>query len=198
MCTAALSDAFTVLRNGGMVVYPTETLYGLGVDVFNSEAVEQVFQLKRRPMNDPLPVAVHSYEAIKRVGVVDTRVRCLFDHFLPGPLTLVIRKKKSVPDVVTAGLEKIAVRVPQHRTALELLEGFGPLTATSANIHGSAPPSTIEGVRRQLSLNKSIVCLDAGELKGKPSTIVDLTNDEPVLLRPGVISLDEVMQVIEE
>lgn len=196
MCKAALSNAFTVLRNGGMAVYPTDTLYGLGADVFDREAVQRVFQLKHRPMNDPLPVAVHSYDAIKQVGFVDERVRRLFDVFLPGPLTLVIKRKKVVPDVVTAGLEKIAVRVPRHEMALNLLEGFGPLTATSANVHGRSPPTTIEGVRRQLSINKSIVCLDAGELRGMPSTIVDVTEEKPVLLRSGEIRMDEVKRVI--
>jgi L-threonylcarbamoyladenylate synthase len=191
-----LSVALKVLHEGDIVVYPTDTLYALGADAFNEDAVKKVFILKKRPFGNPISIAVSSYDSLQKIAFADQRVRRLFDHFFPGPLTLVLKKKRLVPDVVTAGSHKVAVRVPDNNVALDLLDHFGPLTATSANLHGMPVPYTTNNIRKQLSTNAVSVYLDDGRLDKKPSTIVDLTAEEPVILREGIISKDEILRMI--
>ena len=191
-----LSVALKVLHEGDIVVYPTDTLYALGADAFNEDAVKKVFILKKRPFGNPISVAVSSYDSLQKIAFTDQRVRRLFDCFLPGPLTLVLKKKRVVPDVVTAGSHKVAVRVPDNNVALDLLNHFGPLTATSANLHGMPVLCTTNNICKQFSTNAVSVYLDDGRLDKKPSTIVDLTAEEPVILREGIISKDEILRVI--
>jgi len=190
-----LSATLKVLREGDIVVYPTDTLYALGADALNEDVVKKVFILKKRPFVNPISVAVSSYDGLRKIAFADQRVRRLFDHFLPGPLTLVLKKKRLVPDVVTAGSHKVAVRVPNNNIALDLLNHFGPLTATSANLHGMLVPYTINNICKQFSTGAVSVYLDDGRLDKKPSTIVDLTTKEPVILREGIISKDEILRV---
>ena len=191
-----LSVALKVLHEGDIVVYPTDTLYALGADAFNEDAVKKVFILKKRPFGNPISVAASSYDSLQKIAFADRRVRRLFDCFLPGPLTLVLKKKRVVPDVVTAGSHKVAVRVPDNNVALDLLNHFGPLTATSANLHGMPVPCTINNICKRFSTNAVSVYLDDGRLDKKPSTIVDLTAEEPVILREGIIGKDEILRVI--
>ncbi|MDH7517752.1 MAG: L-threonylcarbamoyladenylate synthase [Candidatus Thermoplasmatota archaeon] len=189
-----LFKAIEALRQGGLVVYPTDTLYALGADIFNEDAVKKVFRVKKRPFDVPLPVAVSTVVDMEKIAFVDKRVRLLAEHFLPGQLTLVLNKKDVVPDVVTGGVDKIAVRLPDNRFALELLSVFGPLTVTSANIHGMETPNNIRDIQAQL---KGVdVYLDHGVLEGLPSTIVDMTSVEPKFLREGKITKKEIYDVV--
>lgn len=189
-----LFKAIEALKKGGLVVYPTDTLYALGADIFNEDAVRKVFKVKKRPFDVPLPVAVSTVVDIEKIAFVYNRVRLLAECFLPGQLTLVLNKKDTVPDVVTSGLDKIAVRMPDNKFALELLSVFGPLTVTSANIHDMKTPNNINDIQAQL---KGVdVYLDHGSLDGLPSTIVDMTSDEPIILREGKINKKEINNVI--
>ncbi len=188
-----LFRAVEALKKGGLVVYPTDTLYALGADIFNEDAVKKVFKVKRRPFDVPLPVAVSTIVDMEKIAFVDNKVKRLAKRFLPGQLTLVMNKKDVVPDVVTSGLDKIAVRMPDNKFALELLSVFGPLTVTSANIHDMETPNNVKDIQTQL---KGVdVYLDHGSLDGLPSTIVDMTDKEPIILREGKIKKKDITDV---
>lgn len=190
-----LSKALNALEQGGLVVYPTDTLYALGADIFNEAAVKRVFRVKKRPFDVPLPVAVSTIVDIEKIAFVDKKVRLLAERFLPGQLTMVLNKKNVVPDIVTSGLDKIAVRIPDNKFALELLSVFGPLTVTSANIHDIETPNNVKDIDAQL---KGVdVYLDHGVLDGLPSTLVDMTSDEPMFLREGKITKKEINDVVK-
>jgi len=190
-----LSKAITALSKGEVIVYPTDTLYGLGADIFNNSAVKKVFEIKNRNFKNPLSVAVSDFSEIEKIAYVDENIKNLVDCFLPGKLTFVLKKKKIVPDLITGGFDKVAVRIPDNDIALNLLFQFGPLTATSANIHGKETPDNIKEINFQLKDNVSVY-LDYGKLKNKPSTIVDFTLDKPKVLREGAISKNEIMDLI--
>lgn len=190
-----LSGAIAALQSGEVVVYPTDTLYALGADVYNETAVKRVFEIKKRPWDDPLPVAVSCFDDVERIAVVNDDACCLAECFLPGPLTLVLNKKSVIPDVVTGGLEKVAVRVPDNDVALELLSRFGPLTVTSANVHGEKTPSTPRNIRMRFK-DDVAVYLDSGMLDGLPSTIVDVTTSRPRIVREGVITKSAILDAI--
>jgi L-threonylcarbamoyladenylate synthase len=190
-----LSKALKALEQGDLVVYPTDTLYALGADIFNEDAVKKVFKVKKRPLDVPLPVAVSSFAGIEKIAFVDKKVKLIVERFLPGQLTLILNKKDVVPDIVTSGLGKIAVRIPDNKLTLELLSAFGPLTVTSANIHSMKTPNNVNDIRVQL---KGVdVYLDHGILDGLPSTIVDMTTSEPVVLREGKIKKKEITDVFK-
>jgi len=195
MVDADLSKAIAALKNGEVVVYPTDTLYALGADVFNLDAVRKVFEVKNRSLDKALSVAVSCLDDVERIAFVDDVVRSLVDRFLPGPLTLVLNKKDVVSNVVTGGFEKVAVRIPGNEFALELLSSFGPLTVTSANVSGLDAHDILD-IKKQFSNDDVAVYLDVGRLDGVPSTIVDVTNKEPVIIRKGIITLDEILEVI--
>jgi len=191
-----LSKAITALRNGQVIVYPTDTLYGLGADIYNPEAVEKVFKIKKRQETSALPVAVADIDEIEKIAFVDENAKRLIKAFLPGKLTIILKKKDIVSEVVTGGLDKVAIRIPNNKIALELLSKFGPITATSANIHGKKPPVNIEDISMQFSKSDIAVYLDDGILDDKPSTIVDLTEKPFKIIRKGAISEKEIMVAI--
>lgn len=187
----AVARGAEVLRGGGLVVYPTETLYALGADALDPEAVARVYKVKRRPLGKPLSIAVSSLEMLRRYAYLDEKADRLARRFLPGPLTLVLRKK-DLPEILTSGLSKVGVRIPADHRALELIERFGgPVTATSANITEEISPITVEEVLEQLTGVDLI--LDGGPLDPSrvPSTIVDMTG-EPKVLREGRIKREEL------
>jgi len=185
------------VAEGNVVVYPTDTLYALGADIYNEDAVKRVFLIKHRPLSEPLPIAVASKEEIQRVASLHEKAERLIDVFLPGPLTIIL-EKKDVPDIVTANLPEVALRIPRNQKALQLLAATGPLTVTSANIHGKRVPSTVTGIKQQLRTKFVTAYIDDGELHGKPSTIVDLTKEKPVILREGVIPKEKIVSVIKD
>jgi len=191
-----LSKAVAALRAGQVIVYPTDTLYGLGADIFNYDAVQKIFRIKKREKNNPLPVAVANIKDIEKIAFVDKTSRCLIKTFLPGKLTIVLKKKSNVSDLVTGGLDKVAIRIPNNIVALELLSKFGPLTATSANIHDKKPPVNIDDIAMQLKTCDIAVYIDDGRLEGSPSTIVDLTQKPFKIIRRGAISEKEIMDAI--
>ncbi len=190
-----LEEAIKHLQQGELIVYPTDTLYALGADIFNEEAVRKVYMVKRRPLSEPLPVAVSCVEEISRVAKLDPDAEKLVKRFLPGPLTIILPRKPSVPGIVTSGGESIAIRIPDNISALTLLSQFGPLTVTSANLHGVKPPGFIKDIKLQLR-DKVALYIDEGELSGPPSTIVDLTTKPPRVVREGVIPEKKVLSVV--
>jgi len=191
-----LSKAITALRNGQIIVYPTDTLYGLGADIFNDDAVKKIFKIKKREKNNPLSVAVANINELEKIAVVDDKTRYLIRTFLPGKLTIVLKKKVNVSNLVTGGLDKVAIRIPNNEIALDLLSKFGPLTATSANIHGKKSPVNINNISIQFKASDIAVYIDNGKLDGRPSTIVDMTEKPFKIIRKGTISEKEIMDVI--
>ncbi len=190
-----LAGVVSALNNGEIIVYPTDTLYGLGVDIYNDDAVKKIFLIKKRSFDQPLSIAVSSIEDIQDVAFVDDKVLNVAEKFLPGKLTLVLKKKTVVSDILTAGNSCIAVRIPDNLVALRILSVFGPLTCTSANIHGMPTPSKIKDIQMQFK-DKINIYIDAGELDDKPSTIVDLSGEKPEILREGSIPAQEVLKAI--
>ncbi|KYK20711.1 hypothetical protein AYK21_05585 [Thermoplasmatales archaeon SG8-52-2] len=190
------SEVIDSLKKGELVVYPTDTLYGLGADVFDIDAVRKVFQIKKRPFDSPLSVAVSDISELEKIAILNSTSRNLAEIFLPGKLTLILNKKKIIPDLVTAGLEKVAVRIPDNRIALKLLSEFGPLTATSANIHGKKTPVFIKDIIMQFKKGDIGSYLDIGKVEGKPSTIVDASDKDVKILRLGAIKEKEILDAI--
>jgi len=193
----AIIRAAEVIRRGGLVAFPTETVYGLGADALSPRSVRRIFEAKGRPVDNPLIVHVGEREAADRLGKVDERSRRLMGLFWPGPLTLVIRAAGEVPAEVTGGLETVAVRMPAHPVAIALIKGSGvPIAAPSANRSGRPSPTTAEAVLEDLGGRVEII-LDAGPtVVGVESTVLDVTGDLPVLLRPGGVSLEELARAV--
>ncbi|MEO8650092.1 MAG: L-threonylcarbamoyladenylate synthase [Acidobacteriota bacterium] len=190
--------AAVYIRSGGVVAFPTETVYGLGANVFNAAAVARIFEAKRRPADNPLIVHIGS---LKQLDLLTSEVkgsaRRLMDHFFPGPLTVVVRRSPEVSDIVTAGLHSIGVRMPASDIARRFIESCGvPIAAPSANLSGRPSPTTWQAVLEDL--DGRIDCILQGEPTkiGLESTIVDCTKAQPRLLRTGAISIDGLRHVV--
>lgn len=191
---AAIARAAEVLRAGGLVAFPTETVYGLGANALDARAVRRVFEAKGRPPEDPLIVHLARAEDLDRVvRQVPALARRLAEAFWPGPLTLVLPKRPSVPPEVTAGLPTVAVRVPAHPVALALIRAADvPVAAPSANRFGRASPTSAEHVLDDLEGRVDLV-LDAGPTTvGVESTVLDLTRGTPTILRPGGVAREAI------
>lgn len=196
---AQIEAAAQVLRAGGLVAFPTETVYGLGADAENTRAVERVFEVKGRPATHPLIVHLARADQLADWAQdVPAAAWLLAERFWPGPLTLVVRRSPRVPLAVTGGLETVALRVPAHPTALALLEAFGGgVAAPSANRFGSISPTTARHVREELGDRVELV-VDGGACHvGVESTIVDVTGAEPRILRPGGITREDLEAALD-
>jgi len=194
-----LDDAIEVLRNGGVVGFPTDTVYGIGCDVFNAKAAEKIFSLKQREKSKPLAAHVGSWEQIEMVA--QTHVPffdILREEFLPGPLAIVLPKLPAVPDVVTCGLATISIRYPDCPEAIELALGLGsPIAATSANLSGKPSAIHHNDVKAYFPTELDFI-VEAGYTKyRKESTIIDLTKERPEILRIGVISKEQIEDVLK-
>jgi len=174
---ASLEAAADAIRTGTLVVYPTETVYGLAGDALESPAIESVFEAKGRERDNPLSLAVPTVEAARAYVDLDDSERAFGAEFLPGPVTLIAAKRDVVPDVLTGGRERVGVRVPDHPTARQLLECVAPITATSANVSGSASATRLEDVDERI-LRTASARLDGGETAGVESTVVDVESGE--------------------
>lgn len=190
--------AAELLRTGHLVAFPTETVYGLGADATNSTSVARIFESKERPQFDPLIVHVADQQAAAELVTEFPRIAArLADAFWPGPLSLVLPKRPAIPDLVTAGLPGVGIRVPRHPLAQELLKKAGcPVAAPSANRFGGLSPTTashvLDGLRGRID-----AVLDGGSCAvGLESTVLSLMTDAPTILRPGGISLEEIQDVI--
>ena len=193
-----IQQAAEIIKRGGIVAFPTETVYGLGANAFNPLAVARIFEAKRRPYFDPLIVHVASHgDPAKLVIDIPSDAKKLMERFWPGPLTVVLLKREEVPDIVTAGLPSVAIRMPKHEMALSLIEQADcPIAAPSANPFGYLSPTTAEHVRDQLGDQIDFI-LDGGTCEvGVESTIVSFSKGKPRLLRPGGVELEEIESII--
>jgi L-threonylcarbamoyladenylate synthase len=193
-----IAEAAAVIRSGGLVAFPTETVYGLGADALNEAAVRRIFEVKGRPPDNPIIVHVADRDSVYLLASeVPRAAEELVSRFWPGPLTLVLKRTELVPAVTCGGLETVAVRTPAHQVALELIREAGvPIAAPSANVSGSPSPTSAEHVLRDLG-GKIEMVLDGGPAEiGVESTVIDMTVDPPELLRPGGLPLEEIEGVI--
>jgi L-threonylcarbamoyladenylate synthase len=194
-----IERAVAALRAGGLVAFPTETVYGLGADASNPQAVGRIFQVKGRPSTHP--VIVHLADAVQLADwarEIPEDARRLAKQFWPGPLTIILKRARGVSDVVTGGQDTVALRVPAHPVAQQLIAGFGGgIAAPSANRHGRVSATTAEHVRREFGAAVDCV-LDGGEAQvGIESAIVDLSGASPALLRPGWITAAEIEKTLK-
>ena len=190
--------ASRIARKGGLVVYPTETVYGLGCDPFNIEAVKRVFEVKGERRKPP-PILASSISHVEKIAYMSQAGKKVAEKFWPGPLTLVFPKKLVLPDIATCNLDSVGVRIPKHNVALQLISlSNGLLIGTSANRTGEKPPRDIHEATRQLKEEVDIF-LDGGPTTlGKPSTVADLTSKKPRILREGPITLKEILDTISK
>jgi L-threonylcarbamoyladenylate synthase len=198
--TRSVARAAELLRAGEVVAFPTETVYGLGADARDDDAIRKIFAAKGRPSDNPLIVHVASAADVDQaVRLVTPAARLLMQAFFPGPLTVVLPKRPEVSRLATAGLDTVGVRMPSHATALAFLEACGrPVAAPSANISGRPSPTTWEDVLADL--DGRIACVLAGDPPdiGLESTVVDCTGDVPVVLRFGGLALDDLRLVVPD
>ncbi|MDO8715995.1 MAG: L-threonylcarbamoyladenylate synthase [Dehalococcoidales bacterium] len=187
----------TILRQGGLIAYPTDTVYGLGASMSLPQSVARIYEVKGRPRSLPLPLLLADVSQIAEVASkVPPSAWCFINSFFPGALTLILPKAASVPAILTGGGNSVAVRVPDHPVPLALIRGLGaPIVGTSANISGRPSPLTAEEVYAQLG-DKVDLIIDGGRCPGgKESTIVDVTGEIPVIRREGAISIEELRRV---
>ncbi|NLK26451.1 MAG: threonylcarbamoyl-AMP synthase [Euryarchaeota archaeon] len=193
-----MREIITELTAGRLIVYPTETVYGLGCDPFDETAVKRIYMAKRRPFDMPMSIAVRDVKMMEEIAYLDDRARTLIKRFMPGPLTLLVKKRSCVPDILTASTNEVGIRIPQHPVALELIGEFGPIVTTSANMHSHKSPVTCRDAVNDLGASVSIY-IDGGPARlGTPSTIVQLTDDDPVIIRPGAIATETIEAALNE
>jgi L-threonylcarbamoyladenylate synthase len=186
-----LKKASDIIKNNGIVVYPTETVYGIGANIFSNIALEKVFKIKKRDKDKPVSVAVSGFGMMDELVHIGKKEKRFIDMFLPGPVTVVLKKREKVPDILTSGSDLVGIRFPAHETTINLIQLAGvPITSTSANISGEAPPKTVG----QIKIAADYI-LDGGNCSGEPSTVVDLVNGK--ILRKGA-KYEEVKAAMEE
>lgn len=198
--TDTLLTAIEVLKKGGVIVYPTDTIYGLGTNACDYKAVEQIFKIKKRQLIKPLPIIARNINWVKELAYIPPKLEKILAKIWPGSVTIILPKKDIVPSVVTANRKNVGIRIPDSKFTDKLMGKFGyPLTATSANISGEEglrdPKKIIEEFRDQLW--KPDLILDAGILpKSLPSTILDLSTIQPKILRVGPTKPAQLMEIL--
>jgi len=188
--------AVEILKDGGIVAYPTDTVYGLGANPANEQAIEKIYRVKKRTHDLPLPLLLADIsDLLKVASVVPDIAWQLAEHFLPGGLTLVLKKSPWVPSAVTAGGDTIAVRVPNHHVPTAIIRGLGaPLVGTSANISGKPSPVTADEVYEQLGEKVDLI-IDGGMCPGGiESPVMDVSGETPAIIREGTVSREEIVK----
>jgi L-threonylcarbamoyladenylate synthase len=191
-----IKKAAEIIKSGGVVAFPTETVYGLGANAYDEQAVKKIFELKGRPQDNPLIVHISKKQDVYIVArEVSEKAKVLIREFWPGPLTLVLPKNPSIPDIVTAGLDTVAVRMPDHPIALKLIRLSGvPIAAPSANISGK--PSATQPKHIKKYFGEKVFLIEGKVKIGIESTVLDLTEDVPKILRPGAITKEMIERKI--
>jgi len=192
--------AGSIIKAGGLVAFPTETVYGLGGDALNKDASAKIYAAKGRPSDNPLIVHIADMSSLERIVIdMPEKAKKLADAFWPGPLTMIFNKTELVPYETTGGLDTVAVRMPEHKAALDFIRHSGGyIAAPSANLSGRPSPTTAEHVRKDMNTRIPMI-IDGGSVGiGVESTIVDLTGNTPMLLRPGYINLEMLREVVGE
>ena len=186
-----IKKASEIIRNNGIVIYPTETVYGIGANIFSNIALEKVFAIKKRDKDKPVSVAVSDLKMMGDLVYIGKKERHFIEKFLPGPVTVVLKKRDLVPGVLTSGSELVGIRFPAHETTINLIQLAGvPITSTSANFSGEAPPRRADEIRVGADY-----IIDGGECKGEPSTVVDLVNRK--IIRIGA-NFEDVLAALED
>ena len=195
-----INRAIEIIKTGGLVAFPTETVYGLGADMFNENAIQKIFIIKNRPLIDPLIVHIGEKSFLDKIAITENDfLKKLMDEFWPGPLTLILPKKEIVSELITSGLKTVAVRMPKNKIALEIInKSSGGIVAPSANPFGYLSPTKALHVKEQLG-DKVDLIIDGGTCDiGIESTVLDLTKDIPTILRPGLIDQKLIENIIGE
>ncbi len=189
-----LAEAAAIIRNGGIVAFPTETVYGLGANALDPEAVKKVYDAKGRPGDNPMIVHIARASDIGQMTpMLSPKIVTLIENFWPGPLTLVLKKKEGIPKRTTGGLDTVAVRMPDDPAALEIISRAGcPVAAPSANLSGRPSPTRAEHVLADLDGKIDAVVMGSECRVGIESTVLDMTGDVPVILRPGIVTADNI------
>lgn len=193
-----LEEICSFLEKGELVVFPTETVYGIGADAFNGQACKKIFEAKGRPSDNPLIVHISDLDmlmdCVKNINYVEKK---LIDAFMPGPFTLILEKKNSIPNEVTAGLDTVAIRMPNNKIANKIIKKFGkPIAAPSANKSGKPSGTKIEDIKEELD-SSVYAFIDGGDTEiGLESTVVRVIDKIPVILRPGAITKEDILNVI--
>ena len=195
---AVLREVADMIKEGKLIAYPTETVYGLGTNALDENAVKRLLEVKGRPRK-PISVVISDLDHVERIAEPNEVAMKLMEKFFPGPITVIVKKKDTIPSIVTAGTDKIGIRMPDYKIPLKLAEFSGvPVTSTSANISGKPSPTKPEHVMEDF-MGKIDAILDAGETPLKiESTVVDTTTKPPRVLRVGAISLNEIEKVVGE
>lgn len=191
-----LTKYIELIQSGEVVAFPTETVYGLGADAWNPTAIRKVFQSKGRPSDNPLIVHISESEQLYDFAEeVPEAAGKLMHVFWPGPLTIIFKKKTKVLDLITAGLNTVAIRMPDHKLALSFIAETGPLVAPSANRSGRPSPTKADHVRQDFGTVFPVI--DGGSTEvGLESTVIDMTTDTPIILRPGIVGHEELQTIL--
>ncbi|MGA8181178.1 MAG: L-threonylcarbamoyladenylate synthase [Desulfobacterales bacterium] len=194
-----IQRAYRTIRAGGVIIFPTQFLYGLGADALNVQAVDRIFEIKKRSLRKPIPILIEQQEDLSRlVQQIPFSARSIMNAFWPGAVTIVFDAKDTLPANLTAGTHKIGIRMPHHLVALALTKAVGgPVTATSANITGDSGCSTISDISPGITGQVDLI-LDAGALKGGlGSTVVDVTVDPPKIIREGAVRAVDIFTALK-
>ncbi len=192
-----LREAAECIKKGGLVAFPTETVYGLGADSFNPDAIKKIYIAKGRPSDNPLISHIAAFDDVKRLArEVPEDAKKLMEAFWGGPLTVILKRRAEVPGIVSAQLDTVSVRMPSHSVANMLIRLAGtPIAAPSANLSGSPSPTNFEHCKADMDGRVDMI-IDGGECQvGVESTVVDMTGDVPVILRPGAVTLEDIVSV---
>ncbi len=191
-----LSEIKRRLTEGELIVYPTDTIYTIGSDIFDEQAVKKVYMAKKRPFDMPLSVSVLDEKMASRIAHLNKAARLLIKELMPGPLIILAEKTGDVPDLLTAGGSTVGFRMPNHPIAREIIKAYGPLTSASANKHSSSNPVSIEQCMKELGQDVSMY-LDCGRNHvGVQSTIVDTTDDTFPIVRKGPVPEERILEVL--
>ena len=193
-----LNNIVKLVQNGEVIIFPTETVYGIGANAFDANAVKKVFEAKNRPLDNPLIILVSKKEEIKNVAQNISEIeQILIDKFMPGPFTLVLEKKENIPDIVSAGSSYVGVRIPDNKIAQKIIEVSGvPMVGPSANISGKLSGTNVDDIKEELE-NKVSAIIDGGQTNiGIESTVVKVIDGIPTILRPGKVTLEDIIKVV--
>lgn len=196
-----INTAASVIKRGGSFVFPTDTVYGLGVDALREDSVERLFKIKKRPSTKPVPIIVKDIEMVRKLAYTDKRIENFLKKVWPGPVTIVLEKRSIIPDTLTANKRTVGLRIPDSQFVKALMEKIDkPITATSANFSGKPPLTySIEIIKAfEKAYPRPDLFIDAGDLKNiPPSTVMDLTGEKPKILRIGPVNKKQLMNLFK-